>query len=563
MIREAFKDLNRLREIAVIVTRHGFGHYLDRARLWDVLGRREPIPEGAAPPEGKATASRFRQMLLDLGPTFIKLGQVLSSRPDMLPAVWVDELSQLQDSVPPFPLADVRAEIERALGDPVEKLFADLDPTPLASASIAQVHRARTNDGQEVVVKVQRPRIRQRIESDLALLYYLARLLEAVIEETGIYTPTGIVEEFDRSIHEELDFLNEARNAEEMREKSKGRDYLLIPEIHRSLCAPTVLTMQFVAGVKVSEITPEAGYDPKQVAKNIIEASFRQLFDDGLFHGDPHPGNVLVLPGNRIALLDFGLVGRLTRQMQDTIVLLSMAIALKDPDTLARLLYRVGVPEGRTDLSGFRADIQAIFDRYLGLSLKEIHAETLLRDMIDLAVKHRIKVPKEYAILSKASLTVEGIVRRLYPDMNVAEMAAPYAKDLLLARFNPLDAQGGVFKSLLKLQSLTEELPAQLSQILMDLEGGKFRVNVQGPQLDRVAANVRNLSLTVFLGMITSALIIGGTFVLSRYDLVWHGLPVVAVLALVLAGFFFGWAFTWYLVAGRLKKISIQRWLRR
>jgi len=571
VLKEAIQDLNRLRQIIAIAARHGFGAYFDQTRLGELLGSHEAEelrraaagaePAGAGP--DRRTAQRFRQLLLDLGPTFIKLGQLLSSRPDILPSHWADELAELQDAVPPFPLADVRAQIERSLGRPVAECFSWLDETPLASASIAQVHRARTHGGDQVVVKVQRPRIRQRIESDLSILYQLARLVEAVVEETGVYTPTGIVEEFDRAIHEELDFSNEARNARAMAEASKDRAFIVIPRVHAALSSEAVLTLDYVDGVKVSDITAETGYDLEQVAKNIIEAAFRQLFEDGLFHGDPHPGNILVLPGNRIALLDFGLVGRLSRPMQEALVTLIMGTALRDPDTVARVLNRIGVPEEHTPITAFRADIEGLLDRYLGLKLEDIRTSTLLRDLLDLAVKHRIRVPKEYAVLSKASITVEGIIRSLYPKLDILEIGLPYAKELLISRFNPSDASGTMMKSLLKLQTLAEDVPAQLQQILVDIESGKFRVNVRSIELERIAVNVRSLGLSLFLGLVASGLTVGGFVVFARDFAGWRGLPFLAGAALALAGALFGLGLALYLLGAPRRKIQLRRFLRR
>ncbi|HVI74543.1 MAG TPA: lipopolysaccharide core heptose(II) kinase RfaY [Anaeromyxobacteraceae bacterium] len=570
MLKEAFQDLNRLGQIAAVAARHGFGAYLDQTRLGELLGSREADEvrqaaagaEPAGPEPDRRTAQRFRQLLIDLGPTFIKLGQLLSTRPDILPSHWVDELSQLQDAVPPFPIAEVRAEIERGLGRPLERCFSELEETPVASASIAQVHRARTHEGERVAVKVRRPRIRQRIDSDLSLLYQLARLVEAVVEETGVYTPTGIVEEFERAIHEELDFENEAQNARAMAAASRDRPFLVIPRVFDDLSSDAVLTLEYVEGVKVSEVTADAGYELEQVARNIIEAAFRQLFEDGLFHGDPHPGNLLVLPGNRIALLDFGLVGRVTRRMQEALVTLIMATALRDPETVARVLNRIGVAEEHTPITAFRADIQAIFDRYLGLKLEDIHTSTLLRDLLDLAVKHRIRVPKEWALLSKASVTLEGIIRGLYPRLDILEMGLPYAKELLLSRFNPSDASGAMMKSLLKLQTLAEDVPAQLQQILIDLESGKFRVNVRSPDLDLIATNVRMLGLTLFLGLVASGLTLGGLVVFARDFAGWRFLPFLGGAALAVAGALFGVGLVLYLLGGPRKKIRLRRFLR-
>ena len=555
MLERAFQDLNRLRQIAAAMAKHGFGAYLERTRLRDVLGRDAPEAEGdALPPPDRTTASRFRQLLAELGPTFIKLGQLLSTRPDVLPSHWIEELEALQDACPPLPLAEVRAEIERGLGRPVEEVFASLDEAPLASASIAQVHRAVTHGGEPVVVKVQRPNIRDQIDSDLALLHYLARLLEAVIEETGVYTPTGVIEEFDRTVHEELDFSNEARNARAMRDAAEGRDFIVIPRVHGPLSCATVLTLDYVAGTKISEVTVEGGHDVEKVARNVIEASFRQLFEDGLFHGDPHPGNILVLNDDRIALIDFGLVGRLTRAQQEALVTLIVAVALRDPDTVARILNRIGVPESHTPIAEFREDIRGILDRYLGLKLEDIRTATLLRDLLDLALRHRIRIPKEYAVLAKASITIEGIIRRLYPKLDILQVGLPYAKELLLSRFNPSDASGALMKSLLKLQGLAEDVPSQLSQILVDIEGGKFRVNVAGDAIDRIGAHVRAMAVLVFLGLLAASLTVGGLVVIAS-----RASTALGVVALASAAALSAFAALYHVATLRMRKISVRR----
>ncbi len=559
MFERAFQDLNRLRQIAAAMARHGFGAYLARSRLRDVVGREAVSADGEPmPAAGRSTAARFRQLLAELGPTFTKLGQLLSTRPDLLPAPWIEELESLQDDCPPLPAAEVRREIERGLGRPVAELFASLEDEPLASASIAQVHLATTHAGERVVVKVQRPHIRDRIESDLALLYYLATVLEAVIEETGVHTPTGIVEEFDRTVHEELDFTNEARNATEMATAARGRDFLVIPRVHEELSSSVILTLDYVEGTKVSEVTASAGFDLERVAKNIIEAAFRQLFEDGLFHGDPHPGNILVLPGNRIALLDFGLVGRLSRIQQEALVTLIVAVALRDPESVARIINRIGVPDAHTPIAEFRDDIRQMLDRYLGLKLDQIRTTTLLRELLDLAMRHRIRIPKEYAVLAKASITVEGIIRRLYPNLDVLEVGLPYAKELLLARFNPTDASSTIMKSLLKLQGLAEDVPSQLTQILVDLEGGKFRVNVHSEDLERVGGHVRALGVILFLGVLAAGLTVGGLMVLAVSGRAWLGATALG-LAFALSSV----GALYHLATMRMRKISLRRWLRR
>jgi ubiquinone biosynthesis protein len=563
MIRQAFKDLNRLREISLVAARHGFGEMLDRSRLWEILGRRESAEER---PESKreSTARRFRLLLGDLGPTFIKLGQILSTRPDLLPAEYIEELAKLQDAVPPEPMDHVLVQIEESFGRPVTEVFREIEPTALASASIAQVHRAVTLEGEEVVVKVQRPRILERVSADLDLLYYAARLLEAVVEETGVYTPTGIIEEFDRAIREELDFINEANNIREFYRNYKDRPALVIPKVYDALSGRTVLTLQFLRGEKISLIEPDK-HDRKALATTLVDNAFRQLFEDGLFHGDPHPGNILVLADDRLGLLDFGVVGRVTKQMQENLVLLVMAVSLKDADTVARLLYRVATPDHRANLGAFKADIQQILDRYLkaNTELKDIEAARLVPELLNLAVKYRIRIPKEYAILSRASVAMEGILRWLYPQLNVGEVALPYAKELLVGRYET-GAIGGVgLRTLLRLQTLATDLPMQLSQILIDLEGGKFHVNVHIDELSRVNASIKMLGLVGFMGLLACGLTIGAFISFSRIDREVSGVPLLGGLAVLLIGMLFGTALTWTFLLGRVRKISLSRLMKR
>ena len=556
------QDLNRVRQISVIAARHGFGELTERAGLWRILGRKEKV-EVSPDAQRASTARRFRMLLSDLGPTFIKLGQVLSTRADLLPAEYIDELSLLQDHVVPIPLEQVHAQIRDSLGKEVQELFAQIDPVPLAAASIAQVHRAITLEGDEVVVKVQRPGIAASIDSDLGVLRSLARLLEAVVEETGVYTPTGIVDEFDRAIHEELDFLNEADNIRAFLENHRERPYLKIPRVYASLSSRTVLTLEFIRGVKINQAQlPEE--DRKAIAKHVLEASFRQLFDDGLFHGDPHPGNILLMEGNRLALLDFGVVGRLTRPMQETLVMLCLAVALKDSDSVARILYRVGVPDARANLVGFRNDIDAILGQHLATTLGQVDTRSLLRDLLDLAVKYRIRIPKEYALLSRASVSTEGMLRSLYPEMNIIEVALPYAKELLAGRYDPSQLQGGLMRTLLRFQSMAADLPTQLSQILLDMESGKFTVTVRADQFEKLNENLRSAAVIAFLGLCACGFIVGAFIAFAPKPWMYGGVPVLGVVGIALAAALFGAVFTWYLFGGRrLGKVRLSRFLKK
>ena len=564
---QAVQDLKRLREISAVVVRHGFGELWDRAKIWDVLGRREDGRRLSREEMRATSARRFRETLAELGPTFIKLGQILSSRPDILPLDFIAELSLLQDRAAPMPVQTVFQLIEKGLGRPAQELFATIDPEPMASASIAQVHRARLHGGEEVVVKVQRPGIEEQIRSDTDLLAYLARFLEGVIEETGIYTPTGIVSEFRAAMLLELDFENEARNIEEFAKTHANRPYVVIPRLHRDLSSRTVITMEELKGVKLKTVLESPsfpGIDRKQLARNVLEASFQQLFTDGLFHGDPHPGNVMVMEGNRVGLLDFGLVGRMSKAMQESIIVLVLAVSLRDPDTVARLLYKVGVPDQRINLHSFRQEIHDILERYMGLKLAEVDSGVLMTELVDLAMKYKIKIPKEYAVLSKASATTEGIVRQLDPELDVTQAALPYARQLLYDRYSPGSMSGGFLRLLLQLQGFLQDTPQQLSQILMDLEGGKFTVQVRSDELSRLNTNVKALGILLFSGMLAAGLIVGAFSLVGRASegagtTVW---PIAALVGLALSAMLFGAALTWTLLGGRLKKISVRRFLK-
>ena len=563
MIRHAFQDLNRLRQIGVIAARHGFADMLERSGLWRQVGSKEsvePLPESRR----QSVARRFRMLLNDLGPTFIKLGQILSTRSDLLPAEYIEELSTLQDRVPPIPLADVHAQIRESFGKDPNQLFASIDPEPLAAASIAQVHRAVTLGGEQVVIKVQRPKIEEQIRADLSVLHYLARLLEAVVEETGIYTPSGIVEEFAKAIHEELDFMNEAANIRAFYRNHRDRSFLRIPKVYDELSSRTVLTMEFIEGVKISQADLNK-HDRATLARHIVEGSFRQVFQDGLFHGDPHPGNLLVLEGDVIALLDFGLAGRVTKQMQETLVILVMAIALKDADSVARILYRLGAPDARSNLLGFKRDIEGLLTQHMpaSVTLGSIDTRTLLRDLFDLSVKYRIRIPKEYALLSRASVAVEGVLRSLYPDLKISEFALPYARQLLLERYDPSQLQGGLMRTLLRVQTFAGDLPVQLSQILLDLESGKFSVNIRAEQLDRLNSSLRSVAVISFGGLCACGFIVGVFISFAQKQWLFRGVPVLGVIGIAAAAALFGATTTWYLFGPRFRKLRLSRLLRK
>ncbi len=556
MLREAFQDLNRLRQITLIAGKYGFADVLERTGL---RKKDEQTLEQAESARAASLARRLKLMLTELGPTFVKLGQVMSTRADLLPREFIEELETLQDDVPPVPFEQVRKVVREAFGKEIDELYSDFEAAPVAAASMAQAHRAKTKAGEAVIVKVQRPGITEQLRGDLSVLHYVARALEAVIEEVGVYTPTGIIEEFDKAVREELDFLNEAANIRAFYRNYQGVTHTRIPRVYEDLTARTVLTMEAFVAPKLSQAQlDEEG--KKTIARTILEGAFKQLFEDGLFHGDPHPGNLLVLEGPVLGLIDFGLVGRVTRQMQDTLVQLVLAIGLKDSETTARILYRLGTPDQRTNLMAFRTDIDAILSAYLPTALKDVDTRHLLADILNLAVKYKIRIPKEFAILSRASIAIEGVLRSLYPDLPINEIFLPYAKRLLGDRYDPNQLQGGLLKTLLRLQGAASDVPIQLQQILLDLESGKFSVTVKSEQMTELNNNLRAIAVIAFAGLCACGFIIGTFIAFASHPVEVWGVPVLGMLGIAATVFLLSTAVVRQLWGG-MKKVSIRRFV--
>lgn len=553
--------LGRLRQITAVVARHGLSHYLEGRRR-----RRKEAREGAAPVDPSAgvsipaTARRFRAILEELGPTFIKFGQVLSTRPDLLPAGFAEALRDLQDNCPAMPADEAREALEDGLGVPVEQAFKEIELTPIASASIAQVHRAVLHSGEEVAVKVRRSGIRDQILRDLDLLRYLARLAEAIIEESGLMTPRGVVDELEAAFLSELDFEREARNMRRFAATLEGktRTYV-VPKVYEALCSRSVLTMEFIRGERLGTLSP--GRDKKKIAANIVSASFDQLFVDGVFHADPHPGNAFILPDDRIALIDFGLVSELSYAMRETLMVLVVGVATRDADTVARLLYRVGVPDEHISLYDLRDACASLFASYLRdrQSVAEIEATRLMGDLLQLASRFRVRIPAEYAIIARAAATVEGIIRQLDPKLEVLETARPYLRRLIEEQFTLPNIGEGAMKNLVRLRSYVRDLPLSASQILMDLENGKLQIQVASRDMENISRNINALGLAVFAGLIASGLVTGSLFILARYEVEVWGWPVVPVVGLYLASILFGVSLGWYFISPRVRKVSLTK----
>ncbi|MEM1023842.1 MAG: AarF/UbiB family protein [Myxococcota bacterium] len=510
------------------------------------------------PPPPAEGARRFRLMLEELGPTFIKFGQVLASRADLVAPDYVTELKLLQDHCEPVDFA----LIEQALGEELgPKAFASVETGPLATASIAQVHRATTHEGDEVVVKVRRPGIMESIQADIDILYKLARVFDAVFEESRLADPVALVEAFERSMDQELNFRHEAANVRRFAALHEKRERIVVPALYPELSSASVLTIQFLDGVPLSRLPPEA--DKARIARHVIEEAFTEVFVDGVFHADPHAGNLLYLGEDRYGILDFGLIGQLNPQMQETLVVLALAVALRDPDSVARTIVRLGRAEHRIDLGALRRDVAELFEEALDRSISEVDSRVLVAKLVDLGLGHGIRLPADYALLARASATIEGVVRSLDPDIDVASVARPFAERLLMERVAPENVQGGLYRALLQLQGLQDELPLQLSQIMSDLAGGRLGVSVGGREVERLREVIATSANTLAGAVLAGAFIIGAFIGLARLEGTLFGVPIVGIVGALVGMVVLVFLLAYALVRPRVRKLRLRGWLSR
>lgn len=475
--------------------------------------------------------------LEELGPSFVKLGQIMSTRSDLLPQELILELVKLQDSVPPVPFADIKEQVERSLGAPLEELFADFQEIPLAAASIAQVHRAtlRTEEGtRDVVVKVQRPGIGTTISSDIDILHTFAALLERAIPETRIYSPTGLVQQFDRAITNELDFTTEADNAIRFAQNFEGYRNVRFPKVYKRASSKHVLTLEYLDGKKVFDAVA-AGHSGKKLARIALDVLVKQIFEDGFFHADPHPGNTLILgtPDDpTFAMLDLGMVGRLSPRLRDQAVDLMVAAVRRDYDSVADVLYQIGTPTKKIDMNAYRAEVAVLAERYLGKQLKDIEISALIRDLAQGAMKYEIEMPTDFMLVGKALMTVEGVGKVLEPELDIFEEAKPHFLGILKKRYSPERLGNELLRRLEKLSGATSHLPEQLGEVLDDLRLGRLVVHTSDPEASNASDR---LGRRIYSGLVASALILSGAWALTAREF-YPAIALFAVATLWLFG---------------------------
>ena len=473
------KDVARFREIAAVFVRHGFGWFLAQMKL-----RRElqiEVPEGEAPRLALASADTGKRLVAAftaLGPTFVKLGQILSTRPDLLPPAIIDELTRLQDQVGPVDFTAIEGQLRANLGPDFRARLRDLSEAPLASASIAQVHRAALVDGTEVVLKIQRPGIRPKIESDLNILLALSGYLEDAFEEAAAMDLRGVIQGFAKSLAQELDFQIEARNIERFRRNFEGDPMTRFPRVHKDLSTAEVLCMDFVQGRKFSEVL-ESGEDTAPLIHSYFGAAYKMLFIDGFFHGDLHPGNVLVQDDGGLAILDCGMVGRLSPAMKDKLIDILHAVMNEDLEGVARTFYALAIHKGRVNYQAFEDDVVEVAERYLvGIPLSEIHIGELFGELVAGATRHNVRMPTDFTMMFKAIVTTEGLAKSIAPDVDPIELARPFIMKMIGERYSPERLKQAALADFHMLSKVLRALPQQLPAVLSDLQEGRVAVGL-------------------------------------------------------------------------------------
>ncbi len=540
IVSRTYRHVNRYRQILGVLFTYGYGDLVDRLNVdqYIEIGMQLITRKRSGKAAKLSRAERIRIALEDLGPTFVKLGQILSTRPDIIPPDVIRELEKLQDNVPPFPFSEAKETIERELGKPVEELFVSIDEKPLAAASIGQVHRARLKNGEEIIVKVRRPGIGAEIEVDLEILLHLATLAESHIDEMAIYKPTKIVEEFSRTMENEIDYTVEALYAERFGRQFLHNPAIYVPSVMSDLSTARVLIMEYVEGIKASEIDvlDEKGYDRRIIAEKGADLLLQQVFDYGFFHADPHPGNLCILPGNVVCFMDFGMMGTVDRRSREDLADMVYAIVKRDEEKATDALLAIVEIDGEPDRRVLEADVATLMEMYAYKPLKEIRIEKVLRQMLDIISRHRLRLPFDKFLMMKALATMEGLGLVLDPDFDMTLRAAPFIERIKLERLSPRRIVDEMITMGADVIRLARATPDEVLDIMKQIKQGKIRLELDHHGLDMLKAALDSTGYRISLALVAGALIIGSSLIISAgKGISLFGFPVLGLAGLMIA----------------------------
>ena len=515
----AARDMGRLNTILGVLIRHGFGDMVHRLGLSDALAKAGHALQWshAADLSRLEAPVQLRLAIEELGPTFVKLGQILAGRTDLFGPAWITEFEKLHSHVPAVPFEDLRAQLQEDWGQPPQSLFARLDTEPLAAASIAQVHSAQLHDGREVIVKIRRPGIGDTIAADLRLLARLAALAEANVPALQPYRPQQLVRELQRSLQRELDLANECRHAERIAANLAGLPWIVIPKVHWPLTRTRVNVQDRVMGIPGNALAEldQQGLNRRLLARRGAQAVLKMIVEDGLFHADPHPGNVFYLPGNRIAFIDFGMVGRLTRRRREELLSLLMGLVERQAEQVIDVLLDWAGNGHDVQLQALEGEIEAFVDQYHGVPLAQLNLGQMLGDVTAILREHRLVLPSDLALLIKAFITLEGMGRGLDPQFHMAEEAQPILRKVLRARYKPQALAQRGWQTVRRALALAEKLPHDISHLLRKARRGQLHIGLELAHLQRVGNQLNQAANRLAMALVIAALIIGSSIVMT------------------------------------------------
>ncbi len=541
---QTYKNISRIKQIVNVFLKHGFGQFIDQLNLhrFIPLRKRLKIFSHWKDVEKHTIPERLRMAFSELGPSFIKLAQILSSRPDIVTTEYADEFKKLQDKVPPFPSDQARQIIESELKISMNEAFSDFEVSSIAAASIAQVHNATLRSGEKVIVKVQRPQIREIIETDIVILGAIAKLLLKYIPESKFFDPVGIVNEFARSVRKELDFIAEARNAQMFKRNFTDSNDIYIPQVFPDMLTGKVIIMERLEGVRIDNLDGIAslGFDRKIIAKKGVDAYFKMIFEDGFFHADPHPGNLFVMPDGKIGIMDFGIVGWLTPEIIENLASALIAILNKNFDRLVDLYIDLGLVSDEIDIDvfkkEFRSDLIYLLEPLYDISISEVNFPEYLEALTHLVIKHGLKVPSDLLLMNKTILIVDNIGRQLDPSFSLISAAEPYAADMLKKRMSPQRMIDKSKDNLLEIGDLLLDTPKQINRMLKKALRDDISFKIDPLGMDKLIKDIDRSSNRIAFSLVVAAIIVGSSLLVqSDIGGKIFGLPTVGAIGFMVA----------------------------